>query len=88
MMIINYVIYYLTRWIFFFQLTHTADDAKAKHMSQAQEDKWKNIIKSCVYLQFKMFHREASVETIKLINHIFMNVNIKIVNKWKSVNNY
>ena len=37
-MIINYVIYYLTRWTSFFQQTHTADDAKAKHVSQVQED--------------------------------------------------
>ena len=33
------------------QLTHTADDAKAKHVSQVQEDKWNNITKNCVYLQ-------------------------------------
>ena len=26
-----------------------------------------DITKSCVYLQFKMFHQEASVETIKLL---------------------
>ena len=37
-MIINYVNYYLTEWTFFFQLTHTADDVKAKHVSQVQED--------------------------------------------------
>ena len=37
-MIINYVNNYLTRWTFFFQLTHTADDAKAKHVSQVQDD--------------------------------------------------
>ena len=37
-MIINYVIYYLTRWTFFFLPTHIADDAKAKHVSQVQED--------------------------------------------------
>ena len=36
-MIINYVNNYLTRWTFFFQLTHSADDAKAKHVSQVQE---------------------------------------------------
>ena len=53
-------------WTFFIQLTHTADDAKAKHVSQVQEDKWNNTTKSCVYLHFKMFHQEASVETIKL----------------------
>ena len=34
MMIINYVNYYLTRWTFFFQLIHTADDGKEKHVSQ------------------------------------------------------
>ena len=38
MLIINYVIYYLTWWTFIFQLTHVADDAKAKHVSQIQED--------------------------------------------------
>ena len=37
-MIINYVNNYLTRWTFFFQLTHTADDTKAKHVFQVQED--------------------------------------------------
>ena len=50
-MIINYVIYNITRWTIFHQLTHTADGAKAKHVSQVQEDKWNNITKSCVYLQ-------------------------------------
>ena len=29
----------------------TADDAKAKHVSQVQEDKWNNVTKSCAYLQ-------------------------------------
>jgi len=52
-MTINYVIYYLMQWTFF-QLTHTADDTKAKHVSQVQEDLWNNIIKSCIYLQFKL----------------------------------
>ena len=37
-MIINYVNNYLTPWTVFFQLTHTAHDAKAKHVSQVQED--------------------------------------------------
>ena len=27
---------------------------------------FKDITKSCAYLQIKMFHQEASVETIKL----------------------
>ena len=30
---------------------YTANDAKAKHVSQAQEDSWNNITKSCVYIQ-------------------------------------
>ena len=29
----------------------SADDAKAKHVSQVQEDQWNDITKSCVYLQ-------------------------------------
>ena len=53
MMIMNYVIYNITRWTYFIQLTHTADDAKAKHMSQVQENLWNNITKSCVYLLFQ-----------------------------------
>ena len=28
-----------------------ADDAKAKHVFQVQEDKWNNVAKCCVYLQ-------------------------------------
>ena len=36
MMIINYVNYCLTRWTFFSQLTHTADDAKAKHVPSSR----------------------------------------------------
>ena len=31
--------------------TADADDAKAKHVSQVQEDLWNNTTKSCVYLQ-------------------------------------
>ena len=60
------------RWNLFFQLTHTADDAKAKHVFQVQEVKWNNITKSCVYLQFKMIHQEASVETIKLTSSLYL----------------
>ena len=56
LLIINYVIYNITRWTFFSQLTHTADDAKEQHVSQVQEDKWNNITKSCVYFHFKTFH--------------------------------
>ena len=55
-MIIDYVIYNITRWTFFIQLTHTADDAKSKHVSQVQEEKWNNITKSCVYLILKTFY--------------------------------
>ena len=29
-------------------------------------DLWNNITKSCVYFNYKMFHQEASVETIKM----------------------
>ena len=36
--VINVINYCLTRWTFFSELTHTADDAKAKHVSQVQED--------------------------------------------------
>ena len=36
-------------------VSHTADDTKAKHMSQVQENKWNNITKSCVYLQLLTF---------------------------------
>ena len=52
-MIINYVNNYLTRWTVFFQLIDAADDAKAKHVSQVQEDLWNNITNSYVYLQLK-----------------------------------
>ena len=59
MMIINYVIYNITRWTFFIQQTHTADDAKAKHMSQVHENKWNNITKSCVI--FKCMERDLKL---------------------------
>ena len=32
----------------------STDDAKAKHVSQVQEDWWNNITKSCVYLQINI----------------------------------
>ena len=63
------VCYLLLYCVFVVIYKKKADDAIAKHVSQVQEDKWNNITKSCVYLQFKMFHQEASVvETIKLKN--------------------
>ena len=46
--------------------THTADDAKAKHVSQIQEDLWNNITKSCVNLQFSLFVNFISQVSSKL----------------------
>ena len=46
-----------------FELKFATDDAKAKYVSQVQEDLWNNII----IFNYKLFHQEASVETIKTI---------------------
>ena len=44
-----------------------ADDAKAKHVSQVQEDKWNNITKSCVYLQEKEINWKRKFKNVTRI---------------------
>ena len=61
-MIINYVNNYLTRWNVFFQLTHTADDAKAKHvvlfcLFVRESNCFKVLFVKCTKCTFKELHR-------------------------------
>ena len=39
---------------------HTADDAKAKHVSQVQEDLWNNITKSYVHVILQLHFKKTS----------------------------
>ena len=45
---------------------YTADDVKAKHVSQVQKDLWNNITKSCVYLQLNDFYLIRIIPTWNL----------------------